>query len=151
MSKTILEEAAEITSKDRETQYGPPENSFAVVAAMWSAYLGHTVTYRNVCMCLVLLKVARDKHRAKRDNLVDICGYARCAERLLKPDAVSKPEPGEFLAWAHCPACNQPLHLGFSGLDFKVGTKFDCKTCAVGLEMDMVEDSGRVRVKKVNP
>lgn len=57
---------------------------------MWNAYLDKRsvcsetgwFTDRDVSMMMILVKVARDANKPKRDNLVDIAGYARCAERL---------------------------------------------------------------------
>lgn len=79
LHRTVLEEAIE-TVDERMKWYGSPKPSFIKTAAMWSAYLGTPITARQVCMCLALLKISRDSFRPKRDNLVDIPGYARCAE-----------------------------------------------------------------------
>lgn len=79
---TVLEEAASLTSGDREKAYGHPRENFGRIASMWEAYLGVPVSGRQVAMCMVLVKVARDAHQPKRDNLVDVAGYARTAERL---------------------------------------------------------------------
>lgn len=78
----MLEEAASLTSGDREKAYGHPRENFGRIASMWEAYLGVPVSGRQVAMCMVLVKVARDAHQPKRDNLVDVAGYARTAERL---------------------------------------------------------------------
>ena len=79
---TILDEAERLTSSDRQRAYGHPKQNFAVIAGMWSHYLQVEVTPRQVAMCFALAKVARDRHAPKRDNLVDLAGYARTAEML---------------------------------------------------------------------
>jgi len=38
-------------------------------------------------MCLIALKLVRELHRAKRDNRVDICGYAGLLDHLQKAHA----------------------------------------------------------------
>lgn len=77
---TVLTEARETINGERQDQYGNPEDSFRLIAAFWSAYLGCTVSPRQVAEMMVLLKVARQRSgKGKRDNLVDICGYAALA------------------------------------------------------------------------
>jgi hypothetical protein len=78
--ETILHEAAQITSCDRNRTYGPPRDNHSRTAAMWSAYLGITLTYRDVCLMNVLQKISRDRHCPHRDALVDSAGYLRNIE-----------------------------------------------------------------------
>jgi hypothetical protein len=84
--KTILQEAEEIIYGDREETYGHPFKNLNCIASMWSAYLSTTgrdhVTAHDVCLMMVMLKVARLGNAFKRDSLVDVCGYAALADRL---------------------------------------------------------------------
>lgn len=82
---TILQEAQGLVSGDRNTAYGHPAADFQRIAQLWSAYLGYPVDPRDVGMLLVLMKVARERHSHRRDNLVDIAGYAYC-NSLLEPE-----------------------------------------------------------------
>lgn len=82
---TILEEAQSIVDGPRAIDYGPAEAHHGATAAMVTAYLrrkGYDVTVdaNDWQMFMVLDKVVRQAQGYKRDNLVDICGYARCAE-----------------------------------------------------------------------
>jgi hypothetical protein len=85
--KTILEEAATITSGDRQRYYGHPSDNHGNTATFWSAYLNRKygaafrLTVRDVALMMVLLKISRDANAQKRDNLVDICGYTRNIEQ----------------------------------------------------------------------
>lgn len=79
---SILDEAAKLTSTERQATYGHPRDNHARTAALWSTYLDHPITTRDVCMLNILQKISRDMASAKRDNLVDIAGYARNAEML---------------------------------------------------------------------
>lgn len=80
---TVLGEAAKLVDGgEREEQYGPPEESFARIADLWSSYKGQEFAASDVAVMMMLLKIARGVH--KRDSLVDIVGYARCLERILK-------------------------------------------------------------------
>lgn len=86
--ETVLEEAARISSGDRQRYYGHPADNHGNTAELWAAYLerrfgtGVALTARDVCLMMILLKVSRDANAVKRDNLVDICGYARNAEQI---------------------------------------------------------------------
>jgi len=76
--------AAKEAVDNRATNYGKtddPTASVPIAAALWSAYLGVTITDNDFCMMQSLLKIARNKvDPSKRDNLVDQAGYARVAE-----------------------------------------------------------------------
>ena len=77
--KGILEEAEQITSFDRKSEYGDCRVSLDRIAKLWGTYLGHEVAPNDVCMMMILLKTSRQRVKHKRDNLVDIAGYARLA------------------------------------------------------------------------
>jgi len=84
-SETILEEAGWITSKDRNETYGNPGDNLSNTADLWSSYLNRKygdimLDADDVCMMMILLKISRQAHAPKRDNLVDICGWARLVE-----------------------------------------------------------------------
>lgn len=74
-----LEEAMKIV-KDRNGQYGSPENNFALIAHFWSAYLDTSITSVDVAMMMGLLKIARAKGSgySSMDSFVDLAGYAAC-------------------------------------------------------------------------
>lgn len=73
----ILETAGSIINGDREGAYGKPENSFSIIASLWSAYLDRPITSEDVANMMILLKVARNANGVyKEDNWIDICGYA---------------------------------------------------------------------------
>jgi len=78
----ILEEANGLINGDRQEDYGDAATDFARTAAMWSAILGTTVTPQQIPLCMIALKISRQCHRHKRDNLVDIAGYVALLEDL---------------------------------------------------------------------
>lgn len=86
--KSILTEALEITSHDRQTEYGPPEDNFRWIAEYWSVYVEHRfgvsleIIPKDVAYMMALMKLAREDRAHKRDNLVDLCGYVRCASLI---------------------------------------------------------------------
>jgi len=101
-----LEKAKAAVCKDRQETYGPIEDSFKEIGGLWSAYLDIKLSNNQVAMMMVLLKVARSKHKISyMDNYVDIAGYAACASEMAscekvdhdvdyKSDITQKPFPG---------------------------------------------------------
>lgn len=90
---SILKEAYNIINGERQDQYGNPEDSFDTIAKLWSVYMDSTITGRkhlnvpsvqpkDVAMLMTLLKIAREMHTHKKDNLVDAAGYISLANTL---------------------------------------------------------------------
>lgn len=83
--ESILEEAKRITEGVRRAEYGAPSDDFARAAYMWTGILarklrdGASITAMDIPLCMIAIKLARQSHFHKRDNLVDIAGYARTA------------------------------------------------------------------------
>lgn len=82
---SILHEAEKIVMGDRQTQYGTPERSFTDIGIVWSVQLGDWVPGtpippHTVALMLAGMKLCREKNKPKRDNRVDLVGYALCAE-----------------------------------------------------------------------
>ncbi|MDR1685024.1 MAG: DUF6378 domain-containing protein [Desulfovibrio sp.] len=78
----ILLQVHSLINADRQNSYGPPSESFNRTAALWSAYMGMEITAKDVCVCMALLKLAREAHRHKPDNLLDACGYIALASDM---------------------------------------------------------------------
>lgn len=74
--ETILEEAQRLVYGNRQADYGHPIEDFTRTGKMWGAILGTAdVSPDRVALCMVALKVSRECHRPKRDNIVDGAGY----------------------------------------------------------------------------
>jgi len=80
----ILSQAALLVTGDRNKTYGHPQEDFARTAALWSAIFGFKVTPMHVALCMICVKMSRQCHVPKTDNLVDIAGYAQTAAWLDK-------------------------------------------------------------------
>lgn len=84
-NESILDEAKRITEGVRRAEYGAPADDFGRAAYMWTGILarklrdGQCITAMDIPLCMVAIKLARQSHHHKRDNLVDIAGYARTA------------------------------------------------------------------------
>lgn len=83
-----LKAAAECVCGSREEDYGSPEDNFAVIAALWTAYTGANVTPKDVAMMMALLKIARAKAGSKPDTYIDLAGYAACGAEISARDAI---------------------------------------------------------------
>ena len=80
----LLQHAAGVI-ENRERSYGPPSESFEVIAARWSLVLGITVTPAQVALCLIDLKLARLSRDPKHlDSIVDVAGYAACLREVTR-------------------------------------------------------------------
>lgn len=82
----ILEEAYELTSGDRQDDYGSASTSFTRIASFWSTYLSQKlnapITALESAQMMVLLKISRSVTSTKRDTFVDQAGYTRLAHLL---------------------------------------------------------------------
>lgn len=94
----VLKQAEQITTVDRELQYGSPEDNFTAIANMWSGYLECAVTPADVAAMMILLKVARiGSGQTIADNWVDIAGYAACGGEIqTKTQEAGVVNPGEM-------------------------------------------------------
>ena len=86
----LLNEAMGIITGSRAENYGKAENSFGMIADLWTTYLDNRtgdrdmITAHDVAMMMALLKIARQTYAPKRDNLVDLAGYAALAQRITE-------------------------------------------------------------------
>ncbi len=84
MTQSILVEASRLVTKDRQDDYGHPEDDFKRIATIWSTLLGDNLkedlTPVHVASMMIALKLSRSAFKNKRDNWIDIAGYAHCAD-----------------------------------------------------------------------
>ena len=88
----ILAAAQKCVCGDREQDYGSPEKSFGMIAALWEPYLREKCVSGDADVCLLaedvaammcLFKLARiATGHGKADNWVDLAGYAACGGEL---------------------------------------------------------------------
>lgn len=108
----VLREAEQLIVGDRNDTYGTPTQNFTNIADLWNVQFRHLLkdgakfTPADIALALIQVKMARTIAQPKRDNFVDIAGYAACGyETTVEPD----PEP--VLGVVHPP-------LDFSGFVF---------------------------------
>lgn len=80
--ESVLSEATRIVDGPRQDNYGHPKVNLKRIADLWSVVFDREITPQQVALCLIQLKVAREIHHPRRDNMVDIAGYARVMEML---------------------------------------------------------------------
>lgn len=83
----ILQEANQLTSEDRMSDYGHPRDNFKKIANLWQSFIRNKgaeieISEQDVALLFSLAKIARQQDNNKRDNLTDIAGYARTIEML---------------------------------------------------------------------
>lgn len=97
--ETILEEAQRLVHSDRGADYGHPIEDFTRSGRMWGAILGiPDVPPEKVAMCMIASKISREVNRNKRDNRVDMAGYAETLDMVREWQAESQMVENELLA-----------------------------------------------------
>jgi|688.fasta_scaffold23847_14 hypothetical protein len=83
-SESILDEAKRLVCGDRQASYGPPDQDFRRTADMINGLFrdyfkeGCEFKPKDIAAIMILIKLSRNRHQNKRDNPVDIAGYAHC-------------------------------------------------------------------------
>lgn len=88
----ILNTAMRCVCGDREQDYGSPESSFRMIAALWEPFLKQkcvspgaelTISPEDVAAMMALFKIARiATGHGKADNWVDGAGYLACGGEI---------------------------------------------------------------------
>lgn len=79
----ILDSARTAVTRDRAATHGAAEESFGLIARLWSARLGLDLTGAQVALMMIDLKTARAwGNPGHADNWVDIAGYAACGGEI---------------------------------------------------------------------
>ena len=81
--ESILFEAHNLVHGVRGEDYGHPYEDFSRTAKIWSAILGVDVTPEQVALCMIGVKISRECNRPKRDNRVDMAGYAETLDMVV--------------------------------------------------------------------
>ena len=108
---SLLDEAKATICGERQDQYGAPEDSFPRIAAYWTTYLDRPVSSLDVAHLMALMKLARAQGQGfRRDNYVDLAGYAAIAADRLAPKAAPESkracETCLFIAAFGIPPCD---------------------------------------------
>lgn len=79
----VLDTAKAAVTVDRAATHGGPEDTFTMIARLWSARLGVSLRPDQVAIMLIDLKTARAwGNPGHDDNWIDMAGYAACGGEL---------------------------------------------------------------------
>tara|TARA_R100001244_G_scaffold127521_1_gene98100 strand:- start:693 stop:1067 length:375 start_codon:yes stop_codon:yes gene_type:complete len=90
-TKELLQKAIKTVAGPREHTYGDKYTNHKNISELWSSYLNHYISPHDVAICMVLVKIARLKHRHTEDCYVDIAGYAAIAAEIESKDSPLEP------------------------------------------------------------
>jgi hypothetical protein len=81
--KSICEIADNLVSSDRQSTYGHPYDNFKDIGRVWGMILNlPDIAPEKVGLMMAGVKIAREKFLPKRDNLIDLCGYAKTVDLI---------------------------------------------------------------------
>jgi len=90
---SIADEAANLVYGDRREAYGPPHRDFRRIATMATGLLSdkliqnHGILFpEDIALIMICVKMSREVHHPKRDNRVDMIGYALCLDEIQPKD-----------------------------------------------------------------
>lgn len=81
LNESVLKEADRLINGDRQKSYSHPTDDYTKTVGAFNALTGHKLTVKEGMMFMVCVKLSRECYKAKRDNLVDACGYLGCIEK----------------------------------------------------------------------
>lgn len=85
-NKSILSEAEEIVNGSRHSDYGDANESFSRIATIASVMTGKELSPEDCCAVMMAVKLVRESFNHKRDNLVDLCGYAHIMNEIVESE-----------------------------------------------------------------
>lgn len=86
MKTNILQEANDIVnnrSQEKERQYGPFNESMERAAKIASLMIGKEITAYDMFNCMIAMKLSRQSHTTKTDNLLDACAYIGALQNYI--------------------------------------------------------------------
>ena len=92
IENSVLLDAYNVVHEERDPEYGPASEDFESLGVIWAALLTRwlrkngfssipSIPPRVGGNMMIALKINRDVHFPKRDNMIDVAGYAENVER----------------------------------------------------------------------
>ncbi len=99
--ETLADKAKALVYGDRNKQYGSPAEDYERVSKVWSGLLcnklkpGECITKEEALMMMAALKLCREFHKHKDDNIIDAHGYLLCLDWVQKDEQKSEKDVDE--------------------------------------------------------
>ncbi len=85
-TESILSEAERIVNGDRQADYSDPVENFKHISAIASSISKESLSPTTCAIVMIAVKLARENHKHKRDNLVDLAGYVEILNRIKEKE-----------------------------------------------------------------
>ena len=77
-------------SEEKEREYGPFLESMDSMRDIFNAMTGHNLSTKDMFMSIIALKLSRQKHAHKEDNLLDLVAYVGALNNYMYDHEESK-------------------------------------------------------------
>lgn len=85
-TESTLSEAERIVNGERQADYPDPVANFKHIAEIASAISKEELSPTTCAIVMIAVKLARENHKHKRDNLVDLAGYVEILHRIKEKE-----------------------------------------------------------------
>lgn len=92
--RSILDEAKDIRSNSRQSDYGDAVVNFENISKMASLITGKELSPYDCVAVQIAVKLCRQGFHKKRDNMVDLAGYADIMQLIVDKENVKNGEKG---------------------------------------------------------
>ena len=83
LRSSILEYAKELLNGDRQKQYGDPVENYEKIATIYNTLNGIvSLDAEDIALIMVIVKLVREQHQHKADNLIDAAAYLEIYNRI---------------------------------------------------------------------
>ena len=89
----ILKKANEIVndrSEEKERQYGPFNESMSRMRDIFNSMTGLNLETKHMYQAMIAMKLSRECHSHKKDNLLDACAYIGAMDNYLDEKDLEK-------------------------------------------------------------
>ena len=115
---TFADQATKLVLGDRNSTYGSPADDYAKTAKIWSGLLlpilKREIRPEEAMLMMVGLKLSREVHLHKPDNIIDAHGYLLCYEWAANGKRPT-PETDELVRAVEDVACGTAMQCGKCG------------------------------------
>lgn len=85
INKDIFAEAQELISGSRHNDYGTAKDNFTDIGRIWGTLMGiPDIKPEMVGLMMAGLKIAREKYKHKKDNIIDGIGYLKLSNDIVE-------------------------------------------------------------------